>query len=461
MLRQVEPTPGDDGEQPSKGRRLTPELRARLEALGVHTASSAPRKVDADDKEPVRLDLKPPAIAERPFESHAVEAQDATLRERVGGVERETPFGTFLYVERRYPLTALHGNTPLHAALDHPVPLRAHEAKPGTDTSAEPARLCAEDAVFIDTETTGLSGGTGTVAFLVGTGAVESDDAGASGAFVVRQYCMRDYPEEAALLHALMEDVGDAPLVSFNGRCFDWPLLLTRWSMHRMRPAARAHLDLLPAARRIWARTLHSHSLGALERHVLELGRGDDLPGWRIPSAYFDFLRSGDSSAIAFAFRHNEIDVVSMIVLMARIGKTLQDPLGRVARPGDQLGTARLLLDLGERDRARRCLEAGLRDADGEEALPLARLLGRLCRQSGDVDGALKHWTSVAVSGAMFDPDAYEHVAKIYEHRLGDFDEALRWTTEALTKVDAGSRAEDALRHRADRLRRRIARRDG
>ncbi len=456
-LRQAPASEPSESESPVN--RLSPELRARLDALGVGLAGRMPlQRREERETEAQRADRRPPAEA-LPLPADMAPrgaTQDAgaciPLRDLIGGVERETPLGRFLYLERRYPLAEHHGTVPLADGLAHPVPLRPHERAPGTPVvDGVLPNLPAEDAVFIDTETTGLAGGTGTVAFLVGTGHVADDH------FVVRQYCMRDYPEEGALLHALREDVGDAPLVSFNGRCFDWPLLVTRFRMHHMDAPPRAHLDLLPPSRRIWARTLHSHSLAALERHVLSLERGEDLPGWRIPAAYFDYLRTGHADLIAMAFRHNEIDVVSMLALFAQVGRTLADPVRRVSSPGDQLGTARLLLDLGQPELARECLQAGIDAGDDAEGVPLKRLLGKLCRRAGDDDEALAHWKSVAISGNGFDPEAYEQVAKIYEHRLKQFEDALEWTQAALERSVPDSAVETALTHRAARLRRRLA----
>lgn len=457
----LRPAPEPHGEEAdSPVNRLSPELRARLDALGVGLAGRMPlQRREERETEAQRADRRPPAealpLAPELAASIPLEAAEpgTPLRDLVGGQERETPLGRFLFLERHYALAAEHGRIPLADGLAHPVPLRPHERAPGEAAALDALpTLAADRAVFIDTETTGLAGGTGTVAFLVGTGHVDGER------FVVRQYCMRDYPEEGALLHALREDVGEAPLVSFNGRCFDWPLLVTRFRMHHMDPAPRAHLDLLPPSRRIWARTLHSHSLAALERYVLALERGEDLPGWRIPSAYFDYLRTGHADLVARAFRHNEIDVVSMLALFAQVGQTLADPVRRVSSPGDQLGTARLLLDLGQPELARDCLRAGIDAGDEAEGVPLKRLLGKLCRRAGEDDEALAHWKSVAVSGPGFDPEAYEQVAKIYEHRLKQFDDALEWTQAALDRAAPGGSVEAALKHRAARLRRRLAR---
>ena len=301
-----------------------------------------------------------------------------SLLDRVGGEVRHGPKGSFLLAVRRWPLAARHGNVLLGDMLDHPLALRRRERAGRAETTVDPAR-----AVFLDLETTGLSGGTGTLAFLIGTGRVEGDE------FVVRQYFTRDFPDEPAVLDALAEDLGDAPLVTFNGRSFDWPLLSTRLSIHRTAVADRAHVDLLPPSRRLWAQSLESHSLGDLERRVLGVTRGADLPGALIPAAYFDWLRTGRSATIALAFEHNAIDIVSLAALSAVVSKILRDPAKRVEAPaGDHLATAMLLLDHGDPERARACLEAAAAAGLPRDTRSVRRLLGTIQRRAGDFDSA-------------------------------------------------------------------------
>ena len=221
----------------------------------------------------------------------------------------------------------------------------------------------------------------------------------------------------------------------------------------------RPHLDLLPLARRLWPHSLESHTLARLEQEVLGLTREQDLPGWRIPRAYFDYMRDGRAGLIAHAFKHNEIDVVSMLSLLGHIADILEDPISRDGpTPRDQLGTARFLVDLGEPEKAKRCLEQGIDLATNGDAPPLLRALGHLCRRGGDYGESLRHWVRLARSDTPFDAEAYEQVAKLQEHRRKDYREALKWTDEALRRVKAGSRAEEAFLHRAARLQRRLSR---
>ena len=306
---------------------------------------------------------------------------------------------------------------------------------------------------------------------------------------------MRDYPDEAAMLHALQEDIGDAPLITFNGRSYDWPLLQTRWRMHRplwrqigldnarSMPAGRAHMDLLMHARRLWSKTLHSRSLSTLERHVVGLDRGEDLSGASIPNAWFHYLRSGDGRVIARAFEHNAIDIVSMVALLCHVSRIVAHPTIPVPPPGDHLGAAGLLLALEMPERAVASLKTGLHVVPTDESRPLHRLLATIHRRAGNYRAALQHFESaaqcvVAKNGSLdaapdgphklkstrsastrsLDIDACEQVAKLYEHKFHRFDAALVWTDLALEHVREGTTTQRDLLHRAKRLRRRLAR---
>ena len=156
--------------------------------------------------------------------------------------------------------------------------------------------------LFLDTETTGLAGGTGTYAFLVGIAWWEK------GGLAVEQYFMRDYVEEPSLLLGLAARLAERRvLVTFNGKSFDWPLLQTRYRITRaaLLEDPDAHLDLLHPARQLWSLRLKSVALSELERHVLGFERGYDIPSETIPQRYFEFLRGGPAEPVAEVFQHN------------------------------------------------------------------------------------------------------------------------------------------------------------
>ena len=227
----------------------------------------------------------------------------------LGGQLVETDAGPILTVRREFPFDHRHGRVALEGALS---------------VSAEALRVLTRDAalpdarrlLFLDTETTGLSGGTGTYAFLVGAGFIEDDR------FVVVQHFMRDLDEEPALLAAVAPLLERASgVVTFNGSGFDVPLLETRFILGRRRwPATLLHMDLMHPARRVWAARFVDCRLGTLEREVLGHQREDDVPGSLIPSLYFDFLRRRHAGPLARVFTHNCDDVLSLVALLAWVG---------------------------------------------------------------------------------------------------------------------------------------------
>ena len=233
----------------------------------------------------------------------------------VGGEVVDTGAGSLLVVRREYPATYQHGRVPLAGLRQAPLELLGRVAR---------VPSCVTDAgrlLFLDTETTGLAGGTGTYAFLVGAGWLEDDR------FVVTQYFMRDLDEEPALLAALAPVVERAEaLVTFNGGGFDVPLLETRFVLARRRwPGAVPNLDLLRPARRVWAAYLDDCRLSTLERAVLGLARETDVPGGLIPTFYFDWLRWRRASPLARVFAHNRDDVLSLAALLAWFAQAVAD----------------------------------------------------------------------------------------------------------------------------------------
>jgi uncharacterized protein len=191
------------------------------------------------------------------------------------------------------------------------------------------------DMIFLDTETTGLSGGTGTHVFLVGIGRFNGD------ALHVRQFFMRHPGDERGLLAALAADLGDiGALVTYNGRSFDVPLLETRYRMHGQAFASpEQHIDLLSPARAIWKHRLPSCSLGTIERMVLGVEREMDAPGWMIPQLYFDYLRSRRIETLEPVFEHNRIDIVTLARLTALV-QTYEAGIRTPANDIDRLAVA-------------------------------------------------------------------------------------------------------------------------
>jgi len=371
----------------------------------------------------------------------------------VPGEIRDTPYGNAFVARSSYAREHAHGGMPLESILE--ADLSVLELV--TDDQALP-RLDPRRALFLDTETTGLSGGTGSYAFLVGVGFFEGDG------FVVEQYFMRDYTEEAAALHLFCERALDfEALVTFNGKAFDVQLLDTRLILSRMdlRLGPLPNLDLLTPSRRLWKEHLENCRLGTIEERMLGLVRNEDIPGDQIPQAYFDYVRDRDARLIAKVFRHNELDVLSMVTLVAHLAGILS------AGPQCEGLSGAELLCLGRVFESRRQLkQAGdcfSRAVDRTEDRVLRRRLLRslsmVHKREERIEPAVAIWRGLIKEEGPFDLLPYEELAKHYEHRQKDFEQALFLVREALDRIEPDRAAEvEALRHRLNRLVRRAGR---
>jgi hypothetical protein len=365
----------------------------------------------------------------------------------VGGEVVETGAGALLVVRRDYPLGHRHGRVALEGVRRAPVDLLGRLSR--LDGPApDPARL-----LFLDTETTGLAGGTGTYAFLVGAGRVEDDR------FVITQYFMRDLDEEPALLAAVtpLLERADA-LVTFNGGGFDVPLLETRFVLARRRwPAALRNLDLMRPARRVWTACLDDCRLATLEQAVLGLVRESDVPGGVIPSLYFDWLRARRASPLARVFAHNRDDVLSLAALLGWFAQALGEAPSLSASEWAGLGRLWEPVDL---ERALACYRMALeRGLAGEHAHVVRLRLAWWEKRAARWDAARALWEMAARHGA-FDPRPWEELAKFHEHRRRDFAAAHSVVTAAMDLARAAGVADrvlDAFGHRLGRIERRLA----
>lgn len=320
---------------------------------------------------------------------------------------------------------------------------------PTSDSEQRGAHASAADPsswLFLDTETTGLAGGTGTYAFLVGLGWWEA------GGLQVEQFFMRDHAEEHSLLLELSRRLAERPvLVTFNGKSFDWPLLETRFRLTRAiepRPPA-VHLDLLHPARQLWRLRLGSVRLKELERHVLgaaELGwdREDDVDSALIPQIYFDYLRGGSPEPLTGVFHHNQMDLRGLAALAGKILGLLAEPESAAAVNSDALelfGLSRLLCRRGEAQGARLLYEQALRASLPAKVERTARReLARLSKRMLDYERATSLWEALVEDSAE-EFEAYEQLAIYYEHRAHDSRCAAQLTRQALAVLRRGLRS--------------------
>ena len=303
-------------------------------------------------------------------------------------------------------------------------------------------------ALFLDTETTGLAGGTGTVAFLIGLGRFEGD------AFVTEQLFARDYAEERATLLFLKEHLRQSRfLVSFNGKAFDANLLASRFIMNRLPDplAGLPHLDLLHSARRLLSHRLADRRLGALEGAVLGFEREGDIPGSEIPQRYFDWLRRRDGRLMADVFEHNRLDILSLAALAAHLTELIDPAEDNVrSHPGDRLAAARLFMARERHAEAVRLLDPLCGCTHPETAREASRELSLHHRRAKRWTEATALWEEMVRRDAQ-DLFALLELAKWCEHQCRDFRRAL-----ALTESAAACRLSPEERVRLTRRRERL-----
>lgn len=367
------------------------------------------------------------------------------IEEWMSGRVVETPYGAHFETEKLWERHRRHGSFEISKLAELPEDLLA--ALSGGEIAREPPSRWA----FLDTETTGLAGGTGTYAFLVGVGRITEEG------FRLRQFFMRDYGEEPSLLWGLarhLEEFG--VLVTYNGKAYDQPLLETRYRMGRQTaPFGRLrHLDLLFGARRLWKLRVESCRLVELENQILGVEREGDLPGEMIPYVYFEYLRTREAFRVAPIFHHNATDILSLACLTGIVPFAFRSPREAPLVHGAELvGLSRWFVSAGGREEAvelmRRAVKVGLPDELLFRTLWETALLEK---RLGRVAAALEVFEELASGRNPYRAQALEELAKHFEHREKDYERALELVREAIAVADSVE-----LRQREARLERRVS----
>jgi hypothetical protein len=398
----------------------------------------------------------------------------------LGGAPVETPFGPCLVVDRRYEADRFHGAVRIGdcevedfaslAILDPSLPPRCQTPE---------GDFRARRTVFIDLETTGLSGGAGTVAFLVGCGYFDL------GAFQVRQFLLTSFAAERALLSAVADFFAGADLiVTYNGKTFDVPVMETRWLFHRLQmPLTEVpHFDMLHPARRLWrmrdrgAADAEGCRLATLERALFDVTRVGDVPGLEIPGRFFRFLRSGDPRPLEPVLEHNRLDLVSLAAVMARAVQLARDGQDGCRDGAEALALGRVYERAGSDDRVQartgalaRAEACYARAAESRTAEVRGEALYRLAlrhRRERRFKEAAAIWRQVmemteprgarrTAGLAELRQVAAEALAIHHEHRDRDLESAREIALFALE--EAGGRRADGVRHRLARIHRKLA----
>jgi uncharacterized protein YprB with RNaseH-like and TPR domain len=376
-------------------------------------------------------------------------------REPGGRTGRSEGRKSFQVFENHYHLDSRYGKTRLTAGLKVTGEVLSLL---GRDRSFLDRDL--RSAVFIDLETTGLSGGVGTIPFLVGVGFYRDDK------FDILQFFLDDLAEEAAMIRdiaAFLEGMNFRSVVSYNGKGFDVPLLETRFILHRQAlPLGRLpHLDFLFSARSLWSHKQESCRLSELARDILEAERAEDIPSAEIPRRYFEYLRTGDFSLMEPVLYHNQEDLLSLLgVVILGAGLLVEErggDAGVLADAMDWFGVAKVLEKTGDRERSaaciRRALEGRLTD---EVALEARKKLAAHFKKNKDWDKAAALWQEMAPLQQLF---CFRELAMYHEHRRKDYRQAIDIAEQGLEMAAGVSRFyETDFSHRLERLRARLNR---
>ena len=426
-------------------------LRDRLRILTGEDKTetkSSPRKEEIAELRK-RIDE---IMERRPPRRTVVQGRAISARTAIEDAEEiANEHGRCLVLSRRIEGSSFHGHRPVREFS-------------GTDMNAaallsgcpELRKFSWQEGLFLDTETTGLSGGTGTVAFLVGLGWFEGD------AFVSRQIFLRDFSDERAALTALQTYSADRRfLVSFNGKAFDVNLLSSRFIMNRLSDplSGLPHLDLLHPARRLLGHRLENSRLTTMEEKILGLTRHNDVPGSEIPQRYFDWLRRGDPLLLHDVFLHNRLDVISLAALASHLSGILRPGEAcETPNDGDRLAAAKLLLLREKVDSAMHALQFLARSEQAPVRREACRCLSLICKRKDRWEEAVSLWEAM-IGADPNDRFALEEMAKVCEHRLHNPRRAAELTEQALRAATSHPTGErEALQHRLSRLQRRLRR---
>ena len=404
-----------------------------------------------------------PAARELTFEPdvQATSPHDlAGIAEALGGTAIEDGHAHLVVIDRVYESTASHGRWPIEMSrpsADAPLDIfdRKAAAVPGW----------ASRPVFFDTETTGLSGGAGTIAFLAGFGWFEPEG------FRVRQWLLTSQAGERLMLAEVAAALDAASLlVSYNGRTFDVPLMDMRWAFHRQSSPFDdvPHFDMLPSARKLWRTRENvsdpggesSCSLSTLERDVLGFHRAGDVPGFEIPARYFQFLRTGDHRLLEGVLDHHRHDIVSLAVLMSYALRLAKEGPDMCRDDNEVVALGRIYERAGLAERAAEAFDRASLSADRYVRAHAFSRLGLIYRRESRHDEAARAWQGVleAAGGrrSLFPLEraATEALAIHHEHRANDLGEAKKYAETMRAQV-SGRAAADAS-HRLARLERKL-----
>ena len=346
----------------------------------------------------------------------------------IDGYDEITPYGNCFVASKFYPSNFKFGSIDISQAntINHET----------ISTIGKDERLKALDlkkTLFFDTETTGLSSGTGTHIFLAGFGYYTENG------YVIKQYFLRDFDEEKAFIFAINQLFEKfTGLISYNGKSFDWPQLQTRFIYHRQKNVLQnpLHLDLLHTARRIWKRRLTDCSLQNIERQILNFHRKDDIPGAFIPNIYFQYLQDKNPVPLVKIFQHNILDILALAALFNQVIKIYEAPFINLTDVSDLISLANSFKNLKKWDHAINIYEKLLeKDHNSKIKNEIAYQLSFNYKRLGKRELAAKSWNFVIANG-FNKIEPFIELAKYYEHYNRDYKKAENIINQAFKLID-------------------------
>ncbi|MCJ7577406.1 MAG: ribonuclease H-like domain-containing protein [candidate division Zixibacteria bacterium] len=396
------------------------------------------------------------------------------MEKSIGGVVSQNKYGSFVLVEKKFDLDYRHGKVRLASCLEHEnnVLTRLCFSKSSAcETSTCSPSFDLKKTAFIDCETTGLAGGVGTYAFLVGIGYFSAGSKGQDSEFIISQYFMRDFDEEPAILLAVSEKLNNfQSMASYNGKCYDLPLLENRSIVNRIDfdSTAWSHLDLLFSSRRLWKRRIQDCSLANVEQKILNVEREIDIPSYLIPQIYFDYLRSGIIDPLIPVFHHNMYDILSLVSLLVLISQAIQDfVVAGIEDPIDLYSLGIFHYSLGNYPKSIACFEQALsKDMPTEWRQAIYINLAYVYKRTGGMKQAASIWHHLLKEEFPFNFYVYEELAKYYEHKEKDYPQALLIVDKVVESLNMNTcfssnfnygKVLESLKYRRSRLERKKA----
>ena len=409
-------------------------LLRKLEGLGVKTGSTLPDTPMANGRK------KLPSI-----------------EDVIDGYFEGSPFGDIFTVITRYAEGYIHGCQPL-------LPPASFQYVWKWAKYQEPDLPDIQKVCFLDTETSGLSGGTGTFIFMIGLGAFTETD------FSVTQLFLRDPSEEQAFLAVLSRLTAQfSTVVTYNGKSFDIPMLRSRHVQNHF-PFEMGdwhHIDLLHLVRQVWKYSQESRTLKDMEVNILNFQRAqEEVPGWLVPQMYFEYLQTRDPVPMAGVFYHNAIDIVSLAALFCGVSQLLEYPFDPIHIPRQEanlIALARIHENISSPELAARLYATGLKKGlPVELELPAVMRYADFCKRNGYYEDALSLWEKAASQGCA---DACIELAKYYEHQSTDLAMASHFTETALACLPDSPlfsirKQREEISHRQARLTRKLGKTD-